>query len=300
MVSELGAIVGEGTGFLHKKYGPFQGWQWASIGGGSFLVYKLARSRFSGSGAAAGSTSSTPASASPVSSNVPIDYESQLTQIQSSLSALQANQPPVNGVGSNAGSTPNVDLAVLSYNLGQLATQPQYQANRSTLLGWQQDVNEMLQGTIPINNTYLSSILGWFHAAGLNNDTLINTTPTPVVSGTPPINTGDTTHATTDANGVLNFTPWLLAHPGWSIQNVGGVTTVIPPGGSPPSTAQTGAAPAPTIQAPPPSYVAPPVNNSNSGNNGAYIPPANPSQPANGNGLLTPVLDANGRLIEWV
>lgn len=297
MVSELGTIVADGTGFLHKKYGPFEGWQWASIGGGSFVVYKLARSRFSSVGAASGSTSSTPSSATPVSSNVPVDYESQLTQIQAAISALTANQPPVAGSGSNPGTTPNVDLAILGYNLGQAATLPQFQANRSQLLGWQQDVNEMLQGTIPINNDYISSILGWFHAAGLSNDTLINTNPTPVTNNPPPATTPTSPppNVTVGANGQTDYSGWLALHPGWTVQFLNGMNTLIPPGGAPPSV--TGSAPAPTIQAPPPSYIAPPMTPTEPS---GYQTPANPNQPASPAHLLTPIYDGAGRLIEWV
>lgn len=279
MLETVGAIVADGTGTLKKRFGPFTGWQWAGIGGGAFLVFKLAKSRFALTSATSSTSSTTPAAIG--NGGYTSDNSQALAAIQQSIGQIIANQQAVPGAGSTVPTTPTTDLAILSYNLGQAAALPQFQNNRNQLLNWQQQVEQMLSGSIPVNNTFITSVLGWFNAAGLNNDSLVNTNPG---STTPP---SDTTPPGTTAN-VFDFGPWLASHPGWSVVNINGEQTLIPPSGAPPNMYTPGtpeydathSAPAPTIQAPPPGYNPDPYGYLNAAGQSnsvfANIPTSNP------------------------
>lgn len=182
-LAEIGVALAAGADELKKRVGPLALWQYGVIGIGAFSVYRYVNrgktvAAASNVGAANSPLTGQPISYDPNSLSAIASIQSQLTSIQSSL-GMQANGQPVNGASGTAGVTPSYDLATLAFNLGQAQALPQFASVSGLLYSWQQRILAMLDGTAPVDNAFLTSVVSALAKNGIKADTYIAPTPQP-------------------------------------------------------------------------------------------------------------------------
>lgn len=176
---------------LTRRYGPFTGWQWGALGGGTYGVYRYFHKK------AAGAVISTPTGVATGAAyqslgGVPgADVSSSndsvlagIASLASQLASMGTVQQPVQPINPTPG--PTVNLSLLGINLGRMAQMPQFQSDSAQLQNWEQQVLDMSTGKTAYNDNLIHGISGYLISAGIPIDTLVNignpSNPTPPVS----------------------------------------------------------------------------------------------------------------------